>query len=213
MTSFIHISDTHGTLPVLTGLDEVDFVVHSGDFMPNRTRGLRVIEESFQEAWLEKEADRIRQWLGGKPLLLVPGNHDFIDPTAVLGFREVNAILLDDRAVGLGGLYFWGHKWTPYFTGEWAWEESEAALRARLDIVPAHVNVMVSHGPPYGVLDRNARGQRCGSVALRHWLQDRGESVKACLVGHIHEAGGGVVTWPSGLLVSNAATSQRIITL
>lgn len=50
MVKLTHISDTHGMLPRI--LQSSSIIVHSGDFLPNCTRGKRVIEEKYQEAWL-----------------------------------------------------------------------------------------------------------------------------------------------------------------
>jgi len=50
------------------------------------------------------------------------------------------------------------------------------------------VSILVSHGPPAGILDKNRAGESCGTPGLFGWAQDHG--IRYILCGHIHERGG-----------------------
>lgn len=200
-----HISDTHGAFPPLP---DCDLVVHSGDFMPNRTRGIRPVEETFQTEWLRSKLRRTREWLGDRPLYFCPGNHDFVDPTVMWREAGLTALNLELRQPEFGGLVFAGFPWVPYFTGEWNYETSEAEIGLRLEQLRP-CDVLVCHGPPKGVQDRNGN-ERCGSWALRSWCQTNSWVPKYLLCGHIHTAFGSV-KWLRGITVVNSATKVRLI--
>ncbi len=214
MTRILHISDTHGTMPPLVG--DFDVVVHSGDFCSNRTFGIRSIEETFQPHWLNEKAAKLRAWLGSKPVLVCSGNHDFVPVVPHLRAAGIAAHSLDDALVDIDGVSFYGFPWTPPFF-DWNWMCGPIEMRHRL--VPAielmeqgGIDVFVAHGPMYGVLDRNQDGERCGSKVVREVMQSVRHAPRALLHGHIHESAG-LIGWSRGMVVSNAATTQRIVTV
>jgi Icc-related predicted phosphoesterase len=213
--ALLHISDTHGGLFPLDASGDV--IVHSGDILPNRTRGIRPIEEAYQHACIERDADRLRAWIGGRKLLLVPGNHDFIDVAAALRGIGIDATEIGEEPLDVDGVRFLGFKWVPWFTGEWNNEISEREMAERLRPIEGWldtgtIDVLVTHSPMYGVRDRNAAGERCGSRALRDVLQRARHLPSFLLHGHIHEASG-YQGWSRGMVVSNAAGSQCLVKL
>lgn len=209
------MSDTHGHLPIPLA-DDFDVIVHSGDFLPNRSFGNRVLEEPFQQYWIEENAPRFhpRYWM--KPWLVCPGNHDFIDPTPALRHLGIDATFLCNSGRDIDGVRFWGFPWTPTFY-DWNWmcdpHEMEHRLSPAVDLMnQGGIDVFVSHGPIHGVLDRNRDGERCGCKVLRKTMQDVTTPPKLFLHGHIHESAG-VQAWSRGMKISNAALTQRIVTL
>lgn len=209
MTRILHISDTHGGLPTLRG--EFDVVVHSGDFLPNRSFGHRVVEETFQCAWIENNAARLRAWLDDKPLLLTHGNHDFVDAAPILRSLGIDAHCLDNRKHTFNGISFYGFPYVPYFRGVWNFECTQHELEVRTETMDLEgVDVLVAHSPIYGLLDRNAEGTRCGSKPMRRFLESSAHVPSWYLCGHIHEAAG-YKRWKRDIDVSNAACDQRVI--
>ncbi len=210
----LHMSDTHGRMPVPEG--DFDVIVHSGDFLPNRSFGNRPIETVFQQCWIEENAPKFSPHYWTKPVLITPGNHDFIDVTPALRAVGIDARLLCNGMLEVDGVNFWGHPWTPTFC-EWNWmcgpEEMRGNLAPAVDLMnQGEIDVFVSHGPMWGVLDRNQDGERCGCKLLRWVMQDVRHQPKLLLHGHIHESVG-LIGWSRGMIVSNAATTQRIVTL
>ncbi len=219
----LHISDTHGLIPQLD-LDEVDIVVHSGDFLPNKTRGHLPIEEEFQVQWmrdnrgalLSMPRDRVNG--GDAPFLICRGNHDFINPAEYLPW----ATDLSSQVVEVQGVKFFGHPYTPWFTGEWWGELNERqethAMEGLLMVLERDKpDVLVSHGPMFGVLDKNSYGQHCGSTKLRDLLMHVTSHLpKVMLHGHIHEsAGRSRMTSAHGqdIRIYNSATTAQLVTL
>lgn len=212
-----HLSDTHGHLPDLPDPSTYDVLVHSGDFCPNRTFGNRPVEETYQDYWMQEKGNRLREWVGEKPILVIPGNHDYINIAyRLVRYAGVNAIDLEDKFVEYEGVGFYGYPWVPEFLN-WNYMASPRERRQRL--MPAvelmeqgAIDVFVAHGPMHGVLDRNAEGIRCGSRVMRQTMQTVRHPPKLFLHGHIHEAAG-VQGWTNGVIVSNAACTVRVLTL
>jgi Icc-related predicted phosphoesterase len=210
---FTHVSDNHGYLPKLIG---EGLVVHSGDFLPNRSR-IRLIEESFQPQWIRDNAEQLKQWLGDRTMLITPGNHDFIDPARSMQEIGLSVWNIDRALMTVEGIRFRGFSPVPYFTGEWNHEYPRRQLEDLVDSFGTEhrgdaADVIVAHSPIFGVLDRNGQGERCGSLPMRKLLQIVTPAPKYYLHGHIHESAGHV-GWSRGIMVSNAATTQRIITV
>lgn len=199
-----HLSDSHGRWPKLP---DSDIVVHSGDMLPNRTRGIVPVELHYQEGWLQQNMQWLKDSIGSRPFLFVPGNHDYFDPIPHTVAAGIDA--RDARGVSnVDDIWFYGFAGVPYFTGEWNHEMSENQIAQGFQ-PPVDTDVIIAHAPIYGVLDRNANGTRCGSKAIRAAMQSGG-SPAWYLHGHIHEAAG-VQGWSHDVMVSNAATTFRVI--
>lgn len=135
------ISDTHELHRELD-VPDGDILIHCGD-ISMMSRSLAAIED-FDD------------WLGGLPhkvKLLVPGNHEFAleDP----GRRGIitNATMLVNESLTVMGLRIWGSPTTPLVDG--AFGVISDRDRARLyEQIPKDTNIVVTHGPPYGVLDQ-----------------------------------------------------------
>lgn len=208
----LHMSDTHGRMPEPAG--DFDVIVHSGDMLPNKSYAIRPIEHTFQRYWIETNAPRFSAHYWTKPVLVTPGNHDFIDPTPFMRDVGIDARLLCNGPLEVDGVTFWGHPWTPTFC-DWNWmcgpEEMAHHLAPAVEMMQqGAIDVFVSHGPMRGVLDRNRDGERCGCPVLRKTMQDVRHPPKLMLHGHIHEAAG-VQGWTRGVVVSNAACTQRTL--
>jgi Icc-related predicted phosphoesterase len=138
------------------GLDEI-----------NR-RGLAVIEA------------RLRAVLGraGKPVFLVPGNHD--ETAWADGDGLVN---LHGRRADFGGMNFVGYRWTIDHRSEAVMARDLAALASLVD----RRTVLVTHAPPTGIMD-GTRGRSYGIPALRTLVRER--VPRWHLFGHVHSSCG-----------------------
>lgn len=61
----------------------------------------------------------------------------------------------------------WGSPWQPWFSNMATNLERGAELREKWDLIPAHVDVLITPGPAHGVLDHAAAGESVGCEALR----------------------------------------------
>ena len=210
-----HYSDTHGMIPEKVP-SNVDLVVHSGDLPPNWSRGFKPLEETRQTYWLEQNRNKFAEWLDGKPCLMVMGNHCFVRTDVVLDLPNVFG--LGEQVQEFCGLRFIGFPWVPALTGEWNLEVSERAMDQLFapvaeQIAEGNVDVLVTHAPVYGRLDRNADGVHCGSKAVRGFFDQLKKWPKAHLFGHIHESKGlqKYYSRHSVMQASNAATGMNIV--
>jgi Icc-related predicted phosphoesterase len=184
------LSDTHGShrkVHVPPG----DLLIHAGDF-----------------TLLSKSQPEIRDfnaWLGELPhrhKIVIPGNHEFaFEENPRLSRMISNAVFLIDEAVEVGGFRVWGSPITTLYGG--AFGRSASLDRARIySKIPEGTDILVTHGPPFGVLDRPAGTDRCDGckellVAVRR-IQPR-----LHIFGHVH---GGYGTYrTNGTVFVNAA--------
>ncbi len=137
------LSDTHeqhAEVEVPPG----DILIHAGDFTMF-SRNLRSISD-------------FNQWLGKLPhrwKVVCPGNHEFF-LEADLRRRSLldNAIVLVNESAEVEGLKIWGSPITPLYGG--AFGLSSAEDRRRLyGQIPEDIDVLITHGPPYGILDES----------------------------------------------------------
>lgn len=177
------ISDTHGKLAALS-VPDGDLLVHAGDATK---RGTREELQRFNDD-LEGLRDRFRA------IVFVPGNHDFLcehDPEGSAALLPA-ATVLSDRALTFEGLRLYGSPWQPWFC-DWAFnfprDDGGRAAAATWARIPDDVELLVTHGPPRGILDRTARGDEAGCPALRARLEAL-SSLRLHVFGHIHEAYG-----------------------
>ena len=99
-----------------------------------------------------------------------------------------NARVLQSEAIEIEGVRFYGESRHPIIPRmQMAWQRPPEDLDAVWDVVPATppIDVLLSHCPPYGVLDRLFVGKRVGDPALRRAVE-RIRPQFHCF-GHIHE--------------------------
>ena len=212
----VAISDTHTKHKKVT-IPECDVLVHAGDFSWKGTY------------W---EIFRFMKWFSEQPAkhkIVIAGNHELtLDQTnrarfnsgawaAIRSGREHNIYYLDNSEVVIDGIKFYGTPWTPFFY-DWAFNGSDGLTqldgnRKLVDVygeIPEDVNVLVCHGPPYGLVDKSENGDtRCGSVEMRKLLEDPNRvDLKLFLCGHIHEARGHEIAC-GGVNICNVSSLGR----
>lgn len=188
------VRDTH-ELHAELDVPDADILVHAGDYTMFSRSAAAILD--------------FNDWLGDLPhrhRVVIPGNHEFYlanDPSR----RSLitNATTLINESVTIMGLRIWGSLVTP-LTGA-AFGLCSPNDRARLyATIPDAVDIIVSHGPPFGILDRplGARDHAGCRELLRalHRL-----TPKMVICGHIHGAQG--LLEKDGTLFVNAAMMGR----
>lgn len=168
-------SDTHGHL---VEVPDGDVLIHAGD--ATRVGSAKQIEE-------------LNEWFGRqmhKHKILVAGNHDFLFERDGEVARKyiTNAVYLQDQMVTIDGINIYGSPWVPRFF-DWAFMKSRQELESVWDRIPDDVDVLVTHGPPGGILDR-VGAQSVGCSALRQRLDGMRKPPRLHVFGHIHEGYG-----------------------
>lgn len=195
----VALADTHGRHNKITSIPNGDMVIHAGDFT-----GTGSPEEVMEFAgWFSK--------LPHPRKVLVAGNHDFcLDPhnRFVEGvFASLGILYLCNRSVQTpDGLVIYGSPMTPEF-GSWAFMDADKLLGFYWRDMPQEVDILVTHGPPYEILDRTVLGG--GSPAGSRTLREKVEQVrpKVHIFGHIHEGYGG--TPRNGIMFYNVSVMDE----
>lgn len=165
------ISDTHELHRELY-VPGGDLLIHAGDFtFFNHVSKIRDFND----------------WLGELPhrhKVVIPGNHDRVFHKDPLARRLItNAELLINESVTLCGLRIWG---SPVTCDDAAYGHTKPEERASLYAsIPPDTDILVTHGPPKGVLDRE-RGSdhRQGCPQLREAVLRL--KPRLHVFGHVH---------------------------
>jgi Icc-related predicted phosphoesterase len=150
-------SDTHGYFPEIP--KEAEFVIHSGDFLPNISRGDWTKEISYQQAWVKRNSETIKEWIDGRDFLFCSGNHDFIFNLEELLLESgIKAIDLNNKKVIYKNIKFYGFPYINYIQGEWNYETDDEQIEQRVrvlrdEILDNGIDCLVAHSPIYGILD------------------------------------------------------------
>ena len=180
----VTLSDSH-TKHLELKIPEGDIIIHGGDAL------------SYGDA---VEFQNFIEWYDGRPFqtrVYVPGNHDWAVYNNQESCREIlkkhGITLLVDEEITIDGVRIWGTPWTTEFCG-WAYMrqdheaesvDGEEGLGKYFDLIPDGIDVLVSHGPPYGFLDAAPSAPHVGSQELLKAIMR--VKPKLVLVGHIHE--------------------------
>ena len=168
----LQISDTHNKHHLLVNLPEADVIVHCGDFTDNGT---------------EKEALDFLNWfimLPYKHKIFVTGNHDTClwNAEAIEDLPK-NVHFLQDSECKIEGITFLGL----------AYNHSE-------QVIPPDADVLVSHEPPFMILDKD-NNIHWGNADLKKKILE--VKPRYYFFGHIHGAYG--TEKHHGIVFSNAA--------
>lgn len=197
------LSDLHGSLPVLPPQKEWDLCLIAGDICPDLTSRYMVERHEraiLQARWMNTTFD---PWL---PILsfFTWGNHDRVGVEFPhLLTRKLQNRIMVDRLLHVGGddLSIWFSPWSNSFGWTQAFMKEPHLLAAHYDLIPKGTDVIVSHAPPYGILDTVAPGAKhLGSRELLLAIDYVRPKVVVC--GHIHGGyGRGELFMPDGEIV------------
>lgn len=175
----VAIADTHGLHENII-LPKGDMLIHAGDIT---LKGQHSETKDFM------------RWLARQPFthkILIAGNHDFFLEKA--GHEDLKKLLpegahyLCDSGITINGIKIWGSPYTPWFHG-WAFNRQRGEdIHLHWQKIPDDTQLLITHGPPFGILDSNADEMHVGDKDLLRAVQ----RVKPLLhlFGHVHEGYG-----------------------
>ncbi len=183
------ISDLHGFQPELSG---GDLLIIAGDL----TAGDKTIQYENFFSWLRQQ--------DYKKKIFISGNHD---NQSMSQFDWYDAVYLHNTGTEFEGLKIWGSPDSLWFKGInkhcTAFTGDEAYLESKYNEIPHNVDILITHTPPFGVLDLiRDRSCKCGyyckmPVGSKSLLARLESDIKPKLhvFGHIHENGGKTMTY------------------
>lgn len=182
------ISDTHGLHDKIS-LRGGDLLIHAGD---------------VSRLGRTKELIKFVNWFKAQPYrhkVFIAGNHDWglvperLEDKVARSIEEAkadNVHYLLDQSVDIEGFRIYGSPWQPEFFN-WAFNLPRKGedLAQKWRQIPNDTNILITHGPPHGVLDMTAGGDRVGCELLADRVLGKDmSSLKLHVFGHIHEGNG-----------------------
>lgn len=133
-------------------------------------------------------------WLGTLPYkhkIIVAGNHDVLfqrDPNLARSL-VTNCTYLQDEEIIVEGLKFYGSPWQKWYY-DWAFNlpEKSKILKEKWDKIPNDTDVLITHSPPFQILDQDFKGESLGCELLQKRIFEI--KPKLHVFGHIHGSGG-----------------------
>ena len=176
------ISDTHGKHEELIIPDNIDMLISAGDGGTYKN-----------PHHCKPDMDRFLTWFNNLPIehkVYIPGNHDTAMEAGMIEeemYQEV--YILKHEFIEIEGIRIFGSPYTPAFY-DWAYNKTSYELMRLWKILEVHtdLDILVTHCPPWGILDKCQDGYRAG---CRHLLYEvERAKPKYHVFGHIHEDGG-----------------------
>ena len=164
----LHLSDTHSKHHELRKLPPADIIIHSGDI-------------SF--AGSENEVMNFIEWFGALPYkykIFIAGNHDDCLFGAKIDELPENCFYLCNSGVTIEGVKFYG---VPMFMED----AMSGDYDRNIQKIPSDTDILITHQPPYGILDFSANIRYGDHKLLEIVLKTK---PKYHLFGHIHGAYG-----------------------
>lgn len=188
------ISDTHNLHGTVT-LPFADVLIHAGDATED---GTITETEKFCSWWNSLDYEY---------KIFSPGNHDAlfeIDGYGASSLFDSRTHVLIQSGVRLPcGLFIYGTPFIPARKpGPFTLVRDSEELLLERSRIPRDIDILVTHGPPYNILDVEAGKEPCGCKFLRQVVSVSKPTIH--VFGHIHESGGSYIQ-TSDVLFVNAA--------
>ena len=171
------LSDTHGLHRELSAaVGSGDLIIHAGD---------------ITEYGTTEELEDFTDWFSGLPFktkVFIAGNHDLVleEGTCLAHWRAKlppGIHYLENELLTLDGLKIWGSPCSPYFMGMAFNKRRGEAIRQVWQQIPQDTDILVTHTPPFGVLDGGLGCEELSDRLLR-------VKPKMHVFGHIHRGYG-----------------------
>ena len=178
MPVIVAISDTHNHHQKMN-LPKGDILIHAGDYSNIGTKEDTI---SFMD------------WFAAQPhahKIFIAGNHDFYPERYRAEFRKLiptGIQYLENEMTIARGIKIWGSPYTPYFGGMAFNKKRGKDSKAIWDLIPDDIDIVVTHGPPYGILDHTYRYTLVGCEELKIKIDQ--VKPRYHIFGHIHEQPG-----------------------
>lgn len=175
----VAISDTHTAHNSLV-IPECDILVCAGDVV-NHDDDISVFTEWLE--WFSSQNATLK--------LFVPGNHDQIcwdEQEKCKDLCEKAYVqMIVNESIELLGYRFWCSPYTPKY-GPYQFMLPRDQMHFVWDNCHESTDIVVTHGPPRGILDLTSKMEHAGCLSLREMLQRVQPFLFIC--GHIHEGAG-----------------------
>ena len=145
----------------------------------------------------EPEARAFFEWYSELDIatkVFVPGNHSAAVEQGLISPEDYHGIrFLIHDSMKWNGLKLFGSPYTPRFH-DWAYMKKRGKLDVVWQSIPENIDILITHGPPKGVLDltddiESQAIVQVGCAALRRHVDERVQP-KIHAFGHLHDEKG-----------------------
>lgn len=180
----VAISDIHGLQGRFKDLPAGDLLVIAGDLTSMGT----IREIGAFGNWIKTIRDNYDK------VIVIAGNHDQLMETNSNMAKELlgDVIYLQDSSFEYKGKKIYGAPWTRIFNN-WFFMKKDYDLATIWENIPDNLDLLITHGPPMGILDLCPAQNGFGLVhAGDHVLMNAvlNKKPKNHIFGHIHEGYG-----------------------
>jgi Icc-related predicted phosphoesterase len=177
------ISDTHEKHRQIF-LPEGDILIHCGDW--TFTGAFNKVADFIH--WMKEQDFKYKCIIAGNHELSL--DHRSSSRNMILNLiKESGIIYLEDSLIEIEGIKFYGAPWQPEFHS-WAFNLPRGfPLANKWKQIPNDVNVLITHGPPYGILDDTTDNGSQGCEELAKRVKQL-PNLKLHCFGHLHHSGG-----------------------
>jgi predicted phosphodiesterase len=201
MKKIVIISDTHNKHKQIK-IPDGDILIHCGDFT---SYGYKDEVKRFIE-WFSKQTHKHK--------IFIAGNHDrsfdsqfqteyledfdknkYVENSKpfwlvnILNNLPLDVYYLENTTITLDNIKFFGSPQSARFGNKWAFNvDRGSAAYKHWSQIPNDVDIVITHGPTYGINDYVARGENVGDIQLLNKLNETTCKLFCC--GHIHEGYG-----------------------
>lgn len=180
----VAISDVHGKWNKIT-IPECNLLISCGDYS---FRGETHMVKDFHK-WLNKQPATHIISVQGNHELQVQHNFNLSKQIAQeqcprVHFMEEGLVEIEDKKI-------WCSAWTPWFY-DWAYNARRGEeIQRHWDLIPQDIDILVTHGPPAGVLDTviGREQDHLGCLDLMDKINQL-PKLKYHFFGHIHSGHG-----------------------
>jgi len=172
-------SDTHELHRSLTIPENIDIAICAGD-----------VSNTNNKIYNTTKVGRFLEWFSSldniKHKIFVPGNHDVSIEARLNKPEEFPDItFLIHKSIKIGAIRIFGSPYTPTFGSGWAYNVDRDQIGNYWNDIPNGTDILVTHGPPQGILDRTYMGESVGDEALYQKVLE----IKPLyhIFGHIHD--------------------------
>ena len=177
-------SDCHGKLKSAQ-LPHGDVLILAGDIFANHSSD----PDTDAAIQLNDLRDLDEYWgsLSFQKVLMIAGNHDWVFEKIRDAWHGLkNIVYLEDSGTEIDGVKFWGSPHQPWFYN-WAFNHPRngSRLAGYWSLIPDDTDVLITHGPPFGILDFPfGRKESAGCELLLNRVREIEPTVH--IFGHIH---------------------------
>lgn len=167
--------DTHGSRKALNMLvkksKKADILVCAGD--------ITIFSQDLEE--ILAELNKI-----GKPVLIIPGNHELEEDLMEAASKYKNIYFLHKTKFEIDDYLFLGYEGSGFALNDLGFRK--IAKKFKKFMKKGKKVILVTHAPPYGTKLDALMGPYCGNKTIRSFIEKH--DIKLTISGHIHENAG-----------------------